>query len=47
MALATLLGFALQRWLGVDGALLGGLVAGMLAANAVPLRPCANPGREA
>jgi hypothetical protein len=47
VALATLLGFALQRWLGVDGGLLGGLLAGMLAANAVPLRPCADPGRDA
>ncbi|MCA3010043.1 MAG: hypothetical protein INH34_16845 [Phycisphaerales bacterium] len=40
MALASLIGFALQRWLGWDGALAAGLLLGMVAANFVPLAPC-------
>jgi len=40
VALATLAGFALQRWMGWDGALAVGLLLGMVAANFVPLAPC-------
>ena len=40
MALGTFAGFALQRWAGLDGALVAGLLLGVVAANFVPLAAC-------
>lgn len=42
MALGTIAGFALQRWAGLDGALVAGLLLGMVAANFVPLAACSS-----
>ena len=38
MVLGALAGVAAQRWLQVDGGIAYGLLAGILAANFVPLR---------
>jgi hypothetical protein len=47
VALVTLVGFVVQRRLGIDGALVVGLLVGMAAANFVPLAPCRSQDPEA
>lgn len=45
MILAALVGWSLQRFAGLDGALLPAVLAGMLLAPLVPARACAVRGR--